>query len=371
MNTLFSAITINGMELANRLVRSATWEGMCDDDGSPSPRLVKCYKELAAGGVGLIITGYTYVRPDGKELPGKMGMHHDGLAPAMAELTGAVHGLGGKICVQLVHAGGQTRAAMAGRQPVAPSAVQVKQFPEMPAQLTTADIDELVECFGQAARRAKAWGFDAIQIHGAHGYLINQFLSAHTNQRGDDYGGSLEKRCRFLQEVYARVRQEVGPDYPVLLKLNGADFVAGGLSNDEAVAVAKVMDGAGIDGIEVSGGTTASGKEGPIRVKIKGVEQEAYNLALARPIKEAVACPVLVVGGMRSFEVVERAIDDDGMDLVALARPLIREPDLARRWQQGDRAKAKCISCNGCFKPGLKEGGIACVVARQEQSGDR
>ena len=226
-----------------------------------------------------------------------------------------------------------------------------------------------MEDFGQAARRAKAWGFDAIQLHAAHGYLIYQFLSGHTNLRQDEYGGSLDNRYRFLAEVYERVRSEVGPDFPVLVKLNGADFVEGGLIVDEAVAVAKKLDEAGIDAIEVSGGTTASGPEGPIRIKIKEPAQEGYNVELARAVKEAVSCPVMVVGGLRSLAVISQALNDDNLDYIALARPLIREPDLARRWQQGDERPAQCISCNGCFKPGLKEGGIACVVARKESEG--
>lgn len=229
------------------------------------------------------------------------------------------------------------------------------------------EISDIVTAFGEAARRAKAWGFDAIELHGAHGYLINQFLSPLTNRRTDEYGGSIENRNRFLLEVYRKVREMVGGDYPVLIKLNAGDNVDGGLEIDDAVYAAKELVDAGIDAIEVSVGTPASGEESPARRQINEPEKEAYHLELARRIKKAVSCPVRVVGGFRSYEVAEKAIRDGGMDYIAMARPLIREPGLANRWPQGDRSPAKCISCNSCFKPGFKEGGIYCVIEKKER----
>ncbi len=366
MAALFDQTTINNMTLNNRLVRSATWEGMCDPNGCPTNQLTNCYKDLAEGGVGLIISGYTFVRPDGKQLPGKMGIHTDDFAASMQEMTKAVQEGGSKICIQLVHAGGQTTTETAGRQPLAPSAVKVAQFPEVPVELTQDDINDLVKAFADGARRAKAWGFDAIQLHAAHGYLINQFLSPLTNRRSDEYGGSLENRARFLMEVYRAVRSEVGSDYPVLVKLNGSDNLEGGLSAADALAAAKLLASEGIDSIEVSGGTSASGKEGPIRVKIDKPELEGFNLDLAKEIKQAVNCPVMSVGGFRSLEVINAALGA-GMDYVAFSRPFIREPNLAKRWQEGDTSPATCISCNGCFKPGLKGEGIYCIVDKAEK----
>ena len=366
MNTLFDQTTINGMPLQNRLVRSATWEGMCTTDGRPLPKLISLYRDLARGGVGLIITGYTFVSPEGKQLPGKMGIHTDDFADIMKVMTGTVHNEGGTICIQLVHAGGQTDSGNAGRQPLAPSAVKIDQYPELPAAMTGEDISRVIGAFGEGARRAKDWGFDAVQLHGAHGYLINQFLSPLANQRQDEYGGSIENRCRFLLEVYQAVRSAVGPDFPVMVKLNGADNLAGGLSPEDALFAAKALDNAGIDSIEVSGGTPASGERSPARMKINSPEKEAYNLALAKQIRTAVACPIMVVGGFRSFEVAENTVRE-AADYVSMARPFIREPGLAKRWQAGDRSPARCISCNCCFTPGLKEGGIYCVVEKKEQ----
>jgi 2,4-dienoyl-CoA reductase-like NADH-dependent reductase (Old Yellow Enzyme family) len=365
MVDLFDKTRIREMTLRNRLVRSATWEGMCDDDGRPTGKLINCYRDLAKGGVGLIMTGYTYVRPDGKQLPGKMGIYTDDFANEMMAMTKAVHDAGGKICIQLVHAGGQTDSRNAGGRPVAPSAVQTPQFPEVPRELTTGDITEIIDAFGEAAKRARAWDFDAVQLHGAHGYLINQFLSPHTNQRTDEYGGSLDNRCRFLIEVYRKVRDTVGSDYPVLVKLTGSDFLEGGLIKQEAVYAAKRLSDEGVDAMEVSGGTSASGDKTPTRTNINRPEKEAYNLFLAKNVRKAVTCPVMVVGGFRSYEIADKVINDDGIDYISMARPFIREPDLANRWKRGDTAPAKCISCNSCFEPGFKEGGIYCVVEKK------
>lgn len=367
MKTLFEETTINGMRLNNRLIRSATWEGMCDHNGCPTDKLADFYRQLALGGIGLIITGYTFIRLDGKQLPGKMGIHTDSFASEFKKMTNSVHNAGGTIAIQLVHAGGQTDSDNAGQQPLAPSAIQVDQFPEMPAELTTDEISDIVDSFGAGARRAKEWGFDAVQLHGAHGYLVNQFLSPLTNRRTDVYGGSIENRSRFAIEVYKKIRETVGDDYPVLIKLNASDHLEGGLSLQDASYVAQQLSEFGIDAIEVSAGTPASGDESPARAKINKPEKEAYHLGLAREIKNVVSCPVMVVGGIRSYEVAENAVAEGGMDYISMARPLIREPDLPHRWQNGDRSLAKCISCNGCFMPGLKEGGIYCVAEKKKE----
>jgi 2,4-dienoyl-CoA reductase-like NADH-dependent reductase (Old Yellow Enzyme family) len=367
MTQLFEETSIKGMKMRNRIVRSATWEGMCDSDGRPTQKLINCYEDLARGGVGLIISGYTFVRPDGKGLQGKMGIHTDDFEKDFKKLTHAVHAAGGTIAIQLVHAGGQTTAQNAGRQPLAPSSVKVDQFPEIPAELSINDIRDIVVAFGAGARRAKAWGFDAVQLHGAHGFLINQFLSPLTNRRTDDYGGSIENRSRFLLEVYREVREAVGEHYPVLIKLNAADNLDGGFEIDDAIYAAKELSRAGIDAIEVSTGTRASGSKTAAREKINTPEKEAYNLGPALEIKKQVICPVMVVGGFRSYKVIEKTLKDNDISYISMSRPLIREPGLVSRWLQGDRKPARCISCNSCFKPGLEEGGIYCVVEKKER----
>jgi 2,4-dienoyl-CoA reductase-like NADH-dependent reductase (Old Yellow Enzyme family) len=368
MNSLFDKTRINGMELKNRFVRSATWEGMCDEHGRPGQKLVDCYRQLAEGEVGLIITGYTFVRLDGKQTRGSMGAQSNEFSPEMRSLCKAVHEKGGKLCVQLVHTGGQARVA-AGTRLLAPSALQAPEYSAVPSEMSARDIAEVTAAFGESARRAKDWGFDAVQLHAAHGYLINQFLSPRMNHRTDVYGGGIDNRMRFLREAYRSARAAVGVSFPVLAKLNGSDFIEQGLSIEDAVQVARTLDREGIDAIEVSGGTPASGDCTPVRRKIDTREQEAYNLPLASRIKKAVACPIMVVGGFRTLDLMREVIEREDSDYISLARPFIREPGLVHRWQGGDTARARCISCNGCYRPGLREGGIACIIERAEKSG--
>lgn len=368
MTTLFEPARIAGMQLRNRLVRSATWEGMCDPDGRPTEKLADYYATLAGGGVGLIISGYTFVRTEGKQLPGKMGLHTDQFEDDFKRLAQAVHTAGGALAVQLVHAGGQANADVSGQGTVAPSAVRTALYKDIPSALTKSQIDAVVAAFGESAQRAKQWGIDAVQLHGAHGYLINQFLSPHTNRRTDDYGGTVDHRCRFMLDVLAEIRRRVGPDYPILIKLNAADHLPGGLEPADALAAAERLNTAGIDAIEISAGTPASGDMGPSRKKIDSPEKEAYNLDLAKSIKSAVACPVMVVGGFRSYDVCEKAVSEHGMDFIAMSRPLIRQPDLPELWRHGDRTPAACISCNKCFIPGLRYGGIYCRSERKKRT---
>jgi len=364
--TLFDAVAIGSLTLPNRLVRSATWEGMCEEDGRPKPQLAELYRDLVRGGVGLIISGYTFVRADGKQLPGKMGIHTDELLPALTELTGAVHEAGGRIFCQLVHAGAQASAKVIGQAPLAPSAVQAPNYAEIPRELGIHEIGELVSAFAEGAGRAQAAGFDGVQLHGAHGYLINQFLSPLMNRREDAYGGGLANRMRFLEMVCTAVRRQVGPDYPVTIKLTAADHLEGGFEFAEAMQVAQRLEELGIDAVEISSGTGASGKETPVRQGIDRPEQEAYNALYARRLKEAVGVPIMVVGGLRSGAVLRRLLQDGEADLFSLSRPLIRQPDFVNRLRQDEDARATCISCNGCFRPARKGEGIYCVVDRIE-----
>ena len=367
MNRLFESGTIGSMTLKNRMVRSATWEGMCDPEGRPTKKLIQYYDNLAKGGIGLIISGYTYVSLEGKQSPGKMGLYSDDFKSEFKEMSRVVHDAGCKIAMQLVHAGGQANEKVSGSIPVAPSDIRVAQYSEKPLQLTESQIHDIVEAFGKAALRAKEYGFDAVQIHGAHGYLVNQFLSPLTNQRRDQYGGSIENRCRFLMEVYDEIRQMVGKDFTVFIKLNAADYVDQGLELEDALFAAKMLSQKGIDAIEVSSGTGASKKKSPIRIKIDQPEKEAYNLNVSLAVKNVVSCPVISVGGFRSYEVSSQTLEKYGLDFISFSRPLIREPDLPLRWQKGDLESAACISCNACFKPAYFKGGVYCVAKEKEK----
>jgi 2,4-dienoyl-CoA reductase-like NADH-dependent reductase (Old Yellow Enzyme family) len=363
--TLFDKVHIGAMELPNRFVRSATWEGMCDEHGRPTARLAGLYSEIAQGGAGLIITGYTVVHPMGRQMTGAIGACSDKQIPVLSGLTSAVHEAGGKLMAQLFHAGAQTSVRTIGEPPVGPSEVQSPFYSGVPRAMTTEEIDEVVVSFGQSARRAREAGFDGVQLHGAHGYLINQFLSPLTNVRDDKYGGSLTNRFRFLQEVYLSVREQVGPDFPVAIKLTGSDNLVGGLQIEDALFFAGELERLGIDAIEVSAGTSGSGEGVPVRKGINSQDKEGYNAGLARQISEAVSVPVMLVGGLRSFSVIDNLLNDNVADLFSLSRPLIREPDLVNIWREDPDHRSTCTSCNLCFRPGMREGGIYCVPEKK------
>ena len=266
--TLFDTTTINGLELSNRLVRSATWEGLGDPDGSVNEKVVAIYRELADGGVGLIITGYMAVRADGRQFASQLLVDDDRQLPGLSGLADAVHDHGGQVVAQIVHCGGQADRRASGLDPVAPSAVASPGYPETPVELSNDDIEDLIRRFAAAARRIKAAGFDGVQLHGAHGYLMSQFLSPSRNRRTDRWGGSLESRSRFAVDVLAAVRAEVGDDWPVMIKLNANDFLEGSTTEKDAAFLAAKLAAAGIDAIEVSGGTGGSGRLGAARSKI-------------------------------------------------------------------------------------------------------
>jgi 2,4-dienoyl-CoA reductase-like NADH-dependent reductase (Old Yellow Enzyme family) len=322
--------------------------------------------QLARGEVGLIITGFAYVMPNGQSLPRQLGIHNNAMIPDLKKLTSRVHGAGAKIAMQIVHAGVQTVITEREEDPVwGPSAVPDKLYGWTPKAMTQGDIKETVQAFARAARRVKKAGFDAVQLHSAHGFLISQFLSPFRNKRTDKYGGPIENRARFLFETYRAVRKTVGKGFPVLVKLNTKDFVRGGFQEKDALFVAKSLDKMGIDAIEMSGGIPASGDLGPAREKIRKTSDEAYFLPFAKRIKKQVAVPLILVGGVRSLKAVNHILDTGSADLVSMARPLVREPDLVKRWKAGNHKKAKCVSCNQCFGAANSSEGIYCVLERR------
>lgn len=365
MSALFDPIDINGMSLSNRFVRSATWEGMATEDGRCTEKLTEVMTTLAEGGVGLIITGHAYVHRRGQAGPWQLGIYDDQLTPGLGQMVRAVHERSGKIVAQLAHAGLYADAALTGRQPLAPT--QLTGFtPTPPEEMGPADIDAVIDAFAGAARRAQRAGFDGVQIHAAHGYLLSQFLSPLFNRRTDAYGGKTENRARILLDALKQVRRQVGPNYPVLIKMNTGDHLDGGLELAEALQIGAMLERAGIDAIELSGGTGASGKLRPVRTGINRPEQEAYFEPAARAFRKQVGLPLLLVGGIRSFAVAERIVAENIADCISMSRPFIREPDLVNRWKSGDRSPATCLSDNRCFVPIRNGKGIACVTAKRQ-----
>ncbi len=349
MPKLFDAIMINHMKVPNRFVRSATNDRLADASGRVTDALIGVYEALAAGGIGLIISGHAYVATQGKGNPTMLGVHHDDLIPGLKKLTETIHRYGSKIALQLNHAGRQTASATIHAIPAAPSPVFNPDTGETPRAFTEQEIEALITAYGAAAARAVHAGFDAVQIHSAHGYLCSQFISPYTNRRQDRWGGSPENRMRFLLEVYRSVRKAVGKAYPVLIKLNSEDYIDGGLTVGEAVKIAEVLSREGIDAVEISAGMVQT-RNRWIRPDILEEADEAYFLKNSRQFKAAISVPLILVGGLRTPRLMQRLVTDGDADMVALCRPFIREPDLVERWRKGDPEKAACISCNGCLK---------------------
>jgi 2,4-dienoyl-CoA reductase-like NADH-dependent reductase (Old Yellow Enzyme family) len=362
MAKLFERTHIKSMTLANRFVRSATWEGMADDDGICTPKLNKLMKRLAEGGVGLIITGLAFVTREGRAAPWQMGADGDDYLSGLKEMTDAVHRTNGKIALQIAHGGCYSQTQLTGREALAPSTHEAGAIPAC-REMTVAEIARVVAAFGKSADLAKKAGFDGVQIHAAHGYLLSQFLSPFFNKRSDDYGGSIENRARIVLETLQSVRKAVGDEYPVLIKINSEDFVDGGLSVDEMLYVAAQLERGGIDAIEMSGGTVyVSGAFSAIRTgAFNTPEKEVFYREAAMRYKEKIGVPLMLVGGIRSFEVAEKLVSDGATDYISLSRPLIREPGLVNRWKSGNLGKATCISDNACFGPTLKGEGLYCI----------
>lgn len=346
---LFKSYNLSGIELKNRIVRSATYEKRADVDGFVTDALIEFYKELTRGGVGLIITGNALVHVSGRSVPQMICIHNDYYIDKLKRLTDAIHNLDGKVVIQLVHGGRQCfPILLGGESPLAPSEVYDPSIKVTPRAMTNEEIWEIIEAFGDAARRAVYAGFDGVQIHGAHGYLISEFLSPHTNRRDDYWGGDEERRFHFLEEVYKAIRREVGSNYPVLIKMNADDFIEGGLRPEESLRIAKRLEELAIDAIEISGGMYESGSK-TAQPNILNKEQEAYFRGYSKLFKENLNVPVILVGGIRSKDVAEDILQKGDADLISISRPLIREPDLPNKFLAG-KEKADCISCNGCMK---------------------
>jgi len=354
------------MKLANRFVRSATWEGMAADDGACTPRLIGLMTDLAKGGLGLIITSHAYVSREGQAGPWQLGVYSDALVPGLESMVKAVHENGGKIVMQLAHAGFFANAKLTGRTPMAPS--NVEGFAKSPRrEMTAEDIRNVVKSYCAAAKRAQNAGFDGVQIHAAHGYLLSQFLSPAFNRRSDEFGGEIGHRARALVEVLRQIRQTAGRDYPVLVKMNCRDFIENGLELEDSLKVGNLLVSEGIDAIELSGGVLIGSKLSPSRKGIKSEKKEAYFQNDARAFKKNVNAPLILVGGNRSFEVAERLINQGVADYISMSRPFIREPALINRWKAGDLRRATCVSDNQCFVPARKGQGIYCLTEERER----
>jgi 2,4-dienoyl-CoA reductase-like NADH-dependent reductase (Old Yellow Enzyme family) len=334
MSRLFERCHVGPLPLKNRFVRSATGEARADRNGLCREEIFPIYEALARGGVGLIVTGHMYVLEDQKCSPRQTGIWSDRHMPGLERLARACRGNG-------------TRAV-----------AQLNAAARRPGTLSAADLGEVVDGFVAAALRAERAGFDGVQLHAAHGYLLSAFLTPAENDRADAYGGDAVRRRNLLLEVVEQARGALAPQTALLCKLGVVDGRDDSLPLEEAVETARALEEAGVDAIEVSctfGGPRAM----PSAEGIDAPEKEAYFAPEARAVRAAVGVPVILVGGLRSLDVMERLVEEGACDMVSLCRPLIRRPDLVNAFGEGRTRRADCVSCNKCYD----RRGFRCVFA--------
>ena len=361
MMKLFQPVNIGKMELKNRLVVPPMGTGFSAPDGTMTDRLIEYQEARARGGFGLIILEITSIDPLGNGAPSELGIWDDKFIPGLSRLVGRIHAAGAKIAVQLHHAGRETFSSnLGGQQPVAPSPIPDPIVREVPRELTVEEIKALVEAYAQGARRAKESGFDAVELHGAHGYLIAQFMSAYANKRTDEYGGDFERFLRFPLEILQRVRELVGPDYPVLFRISADEAVPQGRTLEESVVVAKRLVEAGVDALHVSIGVYESFH----LTSAPPAMEPGFNAAAAATIKRAVSVPVIAVGRIIDPSIAEDIISSGKADLVAIGRSSLTDPEFAIKAKEGRPDDiVKCLSCNeGCIDMlMLGNAGITCI----------
>jgi 2,4-dienoyl-CoA reductase-like NADH-dependent reductase (Old Yellow Enzyme family) len=389
MSKLLTPLTIGSLEIKNRFVQSATYESMAKPDGTVTDALIKRYRNLAMGKAGLVIPGLMFVHPLGKSCKYQTGIHKDDMIPGLSCLTEAVKTNGGKIIFQLCHSGQQTNKNIIGQKPMGPSsAVRDPIFFFKPRKMDPKEIKTAIQSFGQSARRAFEAGADGIQIHAAHGYLINEFLSPFFNKRTDEWGGSDENRFRFLKEVIQEVNDKAPGINAVIIKISTKDFIpTRGITPDLAEAYIHMLKEVGIDGVEISCGSTnfsfmnMSRGQVPVKelsqsfpwwmkplakMKLQYMSgkydlEEGYNLEAAKQLKPVLAdIPLILVGGLRRFSHMETILENNWADAISMCRPFIREPFLVSKYENNKIERVSCISCNRCLAAIVNEFPVQC-----------
>ncbi|WP_252026855.1 NADH:flavin oxidoreductase [Vibrio sp. SCSIO 43136] len=346
-------------------MRAATWENMATEDGHMTDKLYAIYQELAEGEVGLIVTGYANIVEEEKPNAGMMGIYNDSFIPEYQKLTQQVHEKGSKIVMQLAYGGTKTTYNLGERIIFAPSDVPEKGTQTLGKAMTKQEIDYIVDAFAQAALRAKQSGFDGVEIHAAHTYLINQFLSPYYNRRDDEYGGCLENRMRFLLEIIDATRKLAGEDFPLMVKLTATEFFEGGQSFEDTRQICKTLESVGVDAIVVSG--NIHGKADTMVGEVHdglAIESEGYFHQYGGVISQEVNIPVITVGGLTDFEAIEALATRTKIQYFALSRPLLSEPKLVKRWKEGDRTPVECERCSKCR---TKRGNF-CIVNKERKA---
>ncbi len=364
MKTLFDPIRIGSLILKNRCIRSATWEGIAEPSGHINDAVMDLYQDLANGGAAALITGYAFVLKAEQPSPKMFGAYDDTFIDTYKPLTRMVHDRDTKIILQLVYGGSFTFFDTENREIWGPSAVTNKLSGITPREMTAENIQTLVNAFGDAARRAMVSGFDGVEIHAGHSYLLNQFLSPFFNQRDDAYGGDSERRSQIIFDVFENIRKKTAADYPVLIKLNCSDFMGTrGFTFAECLSLCKQLDQRGISGIEISGGPVfrppKTDKETTYTVSLPATD--SYFSAYAAEIARHIDTPVILVGGNRSVQTMETLLAETDITCFAFSRPLLSEPDLINKWAIDKTVTPRCTSCGQCFTLD----GNSCILNRK------
>ncbi len=378
---LFKETVISGISVKNRIIRSATHDGLADENGAPSDKLIEKYENLAKNEIGCIITGYAAVSRNGvSPYPRMMKIYDDSVIDKYKEFTDAVHRHDTPVILQIAHCGRQTSSKAIGVQKVAPSNVLHAFYPDKAKELTDDEIYGIIDDFVSASVRAEKAGFDGVQLHTGHGYILHDFLSPYGNRRKDLWGGSLENRCRIVELIIKGIKEKT--KLPVWIKISAEDNRKGGMNIDSSVEICKRLEKAGCDAIEVSCGTVQDGMN-TMRSKLMPMDAvfkyrepcasfpailnkialpaanlinplikqpsplENFNVENARKIKKSISIPVIVVGGIHKMSDMEKILSDGKADFVSMCRPFICEPDLAKKMKNGQE-EAKCIMCNYC-----------------------
>ena len=323
MSGLFDSIEIKGLSLKNRMVMPPMATGMATEDGEVTDRHIKHYTARARGGVGLIIIEHTYISKEGRLSKGQMGLYDDKLIPNLKRLVDAIHAEKTNVIIQLTHAGAKVSRIITGQQPSGPSNVILPNGSEAPRSLTIPEIKTLVMKFGEAAYRAMEAGVDSVEIHGAHGFLLCEFLSPYSNKRHDKYGGDLAGRLLFSTEVIKEVKTKLGKNMPLFYRFGADDMLEGGLTRQEGKLAAQHLEKIGVDVMDISGGLGGDGQ--------RTFTEQGYFVPLAEGIKEVVKVPVIGVGNITEPEYADRIIREGKVDMVAVGRTLLSNPDFPKQ----------------------------------------
>ncbi|MBR0784730.1 FAD-dependent oxidoreductase [Bradyrhizobium iriomotense] len=363
-SSLFAPGKIGRLEVPNRIVFAATSSELADTEGFVGDDVAEYYAERARGGAGLIIVEATYVEQEGKRLRHNAMLHDDRFIPGMRKIVEAIHAAGAKAALQLNHGGRESIPEVCGSQPLAPSP-RASEFTGVgeavvPKELKIQEIDRIVERFGDAALRAKNAGYDAIELHGAHGYLISQFLSPESNRREDEYGGTPENRARFCVRIIRALKARLGRKFPIIVRMNGSDHFKRGLEIDDAIIVAQLFEAAGADSVSVSGGVHSSRPY--MVVPGMSVERGCY-VDYASAVRRSVSIATMVVGRINTPALAEEILDRGHADFVCLSRALIADPYFPTKAKSGHADRiAPCIACNECIATIHRHKGLACTV---------